>query len=92
MGVLVRFRAPSGLISLDLGRISSFEITRQRNTCELLAITPENPRKDTPYAIAKRDKEWQLKNILADLQRLKGEPGDIIFEITDTDCCLVKKP
>lgn len=92
MSVHVKFRASSGFISLDLGKISSFEITRQRNTCELLAITPENPRRDSPYTIAKRDHEWQLRDIMTDLQRLKGETGDSIFEITDTESHLVKKP
>jgi len=91
MSILVKFRAPAGFISLDLNKISAFEITHQRNSCELLAITPENPRNDTPYAIAKRDKEWQLRDILTDLQRLKAETGDCIFEITDTDSQLIKR-
>jgi len=91
MSILVKFRGPAGSVSLDLCKIASFEITRQRNSCELLAITPENPRNDSPYAIAKRDKEWQLRDILADLERLKAESGDFIFEITDTDSHLMKK-
>jgi len=91
MSVLVKFMSPAGFISLNLDRIETFEVTRQRNTCELLAITPENPRRETPYAIAKRDNEWQIKEILADLQKLRGKTGDFIFEITDSDRHLQKK-
>lgn len=91
MGVLVKFMAPGGFVSLDLNKISTFQITRQRTTCELLAITPENPQRNTPYAIARRDKEWQLKEILDNLQRLKDENRDFIYEITDTGIQLVTK-
>jgi len=91
MSVEVKFRSPGGFISLNLDKISMFEITRRRNSCELLAITPENPQRNAPYAIARRDKEWQLNEILIDLQRLKEENTDIIFEITDTESHLVKK-
>ena len=31
--------------SLDLEKISRFQITHQRNTCELFVTTPENPRR-----------------------------------------------
>lgn len=91
MSVSIRFRHSGGFISIDLSRISTFQITRQRNTCELLAITPENPRRNSPYSIARRDKEWQLKEIMDNLVRLKGEGKDLLFEITDTDCHLVQK-
>jgi hypothetical protein len=90
MSVTVKFRHPGGFRSLDLAKITDFQITRQRNTCELLAITPENRQPDTPYIIAMRDKEWQLKDILADLERLKNENRDLIYEITATEVHLVK--
>lgn len=91
MSVQVTFRAPNGLISLDLTKISAFQITRQRNTCELLAITPENPRRDAPYTIARRDHEWQLKDIMNDLERLKVDTRNITFEITETGSQLVNR-
>lgn len=92
MSVLVKFQSPTGYVFLDLKKISVFQITRQRNTCEIIAITPENPHPQTPYVIARRDHEWKLREILDNLQRLKSEKGeDIIFEITDTDVHLIKK-
>jgi hypothetical protein len=30
-------------LSIDLDKISQFQISRQRNSCDLLATTPENP-------------------------------------------------
>jgi len=96
MSVLVKFMQ-SGTFhagefkSIDLDKISKFEISRQRNTCELLAITPENPRPGTPYMIARRDNEYQLQAILKDLQQLKQENKDIIYNITDTEVHLLKK-
>jgi hypothetical protein len=75
---------------LDLDKISRLQITRQRNTCELLATTPENPRPNTPYMIARRDREYELQAILADLQQLKQEKREKIYEITDTEAHLVK--
>ncbi len=77
--------------SLDLDKITRFEINRQRNTCELVAITPENPQQNSPYVIARRDIEYKLQDILKDLQQLKQEKKDIIYEITDTEVRLVKK-
>ncbi len=61
MGVQVKFMQSGSYHAgefrfLDLNKISRLQITRQRNTCELLATTPENPRPDTPYIIARRDK------------------------------------
>ena len=75
--------------SLDLGQISKLQISRQRNTCELLATSPENPRPDTPYTIARRDQEYELKTILNDLQQLRSENRDATYEITDTEAHLV---
>ncbi len=90
MSVQVKFATPSGSVSLDLARISAFEITRLRTTFELLALTPENPRKNTPYVIATRGWEWQVREIADTLQKLKAETGEIIFEITDSESHLVK--
>jgi hypothetical protein len=96
MSVRVRF-IQSGAFSagefksLDLDKISKFEINRQRNSCELVAITPENPQQNIPYVIARRDMEYKLQDILKDLQQLKQEKNDIIYEITDTEVRRVKK-
>jgi hypothetical protein len=77
--------------SIDLDKISKFEICRQRNTCELIAITPENPQANTPYVIAKRDREYEIQAILNELQQLKQEKKDIIYEITGTEIHRVNK-
>jgi hypothetical protein len=96
MSVLVKFRHTGVFhqgdsLSIDLGKISEFRITRQRNTCDLLAITPENHQPDKPYAIATRDREYQLQDILTDLKALKKENRDLIYEITDTEVHRLKK-
>lgn len=70
---------------LDLSKISQLKISRLRSTSELLAITPENPQPNTPYIIARRDHEYELQGILTDLQQLKQEKREIIYEITDTE-------
>jgi len=91
MSVTVKFIHSSGpfhsgeFVSIDLARISQLKITRQRNTCELLAITPENPQPNQPYSIARRDRENLLQVILQDLQQLRQEKNEIIYEITDTE-------
>jgi uncharacterized protein with WD repeat len=96
MSVLIKF-IQSGSFhagdfkSLDLNKITKFEINRQRNSCELIAITPENPQQNSPYVIARRDIEYKLQDILKDLQQLKQENKDIIYEITDTEVRLIKK-
>jgi hypothetical protein len=74
---------------LDLDKISRLQITRQRNTCELLATTPENPRPNTPYMIARRDREYELQSILTDLRQLRQDKKETIYEITDTEAHLV---
>jgi hypothetical protein len=78
-------------LSIDLDKISRFQISRQRNTCELIAITPENPRPNTPYMIARRDNEYQLQAILTELRQLQQEHKDIIYDMTGTEVHLVKK-
>jgi hypothetical protein len=70
---------------LDLSQITQLKIARLRNTCELLATTPENPQPNTPYVIARRDREYELQAILTDLQQLKRETREVIYEITDTE-------
>jgi hypothetical protein len=72
-------------LSIDLCKITEFKISRQRNTCDLLAITPENQQPDRPYAIATRDREFQLQEIIADLKKLKTEKRNLVYEITDTE-------
>jgi hypothetical protein len=52
MRVLVRFLQKGSFnsgefMSLDLEKIANIRISRQRNTSELLTITPENPRPNT---------------------------------------------
>jgi len=94
LSVLVKF-TQSGAFhagvskSLELNQISKFQISHQRNTCELLATTPENPRPGTPYTIARRDREYELRTILNDLQQLRTEKRDATYEITDTEAHLV---
>jgi len=90
MSVLVKF-IQSGAFnsgdfkSLDLSLIEKIQISRLRNTSELLATTPENPQPNTPYIIARRDKEFEIQAILLDLQQLKREKKDGTYEITDTE-------
>ncbi|MGD0534991.1 MAG: hypothetical protein ABR999_06060 [Methanoregula sp.] len=96
MSVLVKFRHTGMFhsgdsLSIDLDKISEFKITRQRNTCKLLAITPENHQPDKPYVIATREREYQLQEIVTDLRQLKKENKDLIYEITDTEVHRVKK-
>jgi hypothetical protein len=95
MSVFIKFRHTGvyhqgDSFSIDLAKISEFKITRQRNTCELLAITPENHQPDRPYSIATRDREYELQDIITDLKKLKKETGDLIYEITDTGVHLIK--
>ncbi len=71
--------------SLNLDKITRFEITRQRNTCELFATTPENPRPGTPYMLARRDNEYELQAILTDLRQLKAGQKESVYRITDTE-------
>ncbi|MFA5330772.1 MAG: hypothetical protein WC342_00190 [Methanoregula sp.] len=97
MSVQVKFRQSgsygSGMIkSIDLGKISKFQIAHMRNTCELLAITPENFQTESPYSIAQRENESQIREILSDLERLKKDSRDLVYEITDTEVHLEKKP
>ena len=70
--------------SLDLDKISQFRITHQRNCCELFVTTQENPRPDTPYMLARRDHEYELKEIIMDLQKLKLGLKETVYEITGT--------
>lgn len=58
---------------LDLDKITRLQITRLRNTCELLATTPENPRPNTPYLLASREREYELQSIVDELQQLKKQ-------------------
>jgi hypothetical protein len=76
--------------SLDLAKISRLQISRLRNTCELLATTPENPQPNTPYMIARRDREYELQSIMTDLQQLRQEKNDLVYEITDTEAHSLK--
>jgi hypothetical protein len=77
------------LKSLDLDKISRFRITHQRNSCELFATTPENPRPETPYLLARRDHEYELQDILTDLKQLKTGQKESVYKITDTEAGLV---
>ncbi len=96
MSVLVKFLQSGSFHagefkSLELDKITKFEINHQRNSCELIAMTPENPQQNTPYVIARRDMEYKLQDMLNDLQKLKQEKKDIIYEITDDEVRLIKK-
>lgn len=74
--------------SLDLEKISRFQITHQRNSCELFVTTPENPRPETPYMLARRDREYELQAIVNDLRQLKLEKKEAVYKITDTEAGL----
>jgi hypothetical protein len=75
--------------SLDLEKISRFQITHQRNTCELFVTTPENPRPESPYMLARRDREYELQAIVNDLRQLKAEQKEAVYKITDMEAGLV---
>jgi hypothetical protein len=96
MSVIIKFiRSGSfhagDFLSLELDKITKLQVNRLRNTCELLAYTPENPQPNTPFVIARRDTEYKLQDILKELQELKQENKDIIYEITDAEVRLIKK-
>ena len=90
MSVLIRFMQMGAFhagdfVTIDLDKVSRFHIDQQRNTCELIAFTPENPRQNIPYSIAQREREYELKDIMQDLERLRMGKKDVIYEITDTE-------
>jgi hypothetical protein len=94
MTVIVKFRQSgqfnSGEFkSLDLGKITRLRINHLRNSCELLATTPENPRPNTPYLIAERENAYELQTIIDDLQHLQKEKKSGIYEITETEAHLL---
>jgi len=94
MAVVVKFKQSgqfnSGEFrSLDLDQISKLQINHLRNNCELLATTPENPRPNTPYIIATRDNQYELQAIINDLQKLRQEKKNLIYEITETEAHLI---
>jgi len=96
MTVLVRFLQSGAFhagefLSIDLSRITRLQVSHQRNTCELVAHTPENLQPGIPYIIARRDHEYLLREILQDFQRLKTETRDIIYEITETEARQVSR-
>jgi hypothetical protein len=96
MSVIIKFiRSGSfhagDFLSLELDKITRLQVNRLRNTCELLAYTPENPQPNTPFVIARRDSEYQLQDILKDLQQMKQENKDIVYEITDAEVRQTKK-
>jgi hypothetical protein len=76
---------------LDLDKISKLQLNHLRNTCELLAITSENPRPNTPYVITTRDNPYEIQAIIKDLQQLKQEKKDVTYEITETEAHLITK-
>jgi len=76
--------------SLDLDQITKLQINRLRNTCELHATTPENPRPNTPFLIASRERAYELQAIIDELQQLKQAKKSGIYEITETESHLVQ--
>ena len=75
--------------SLDLDKISKFQIIRLRTTYELLATTPENPQPGIPYILATRDHQYELQAMINDLQELKQKEKNVTYEITETETHLV---
>src|SRR5208283_2823415 len=49
------------------------------------ATTPENPTPDTPYVLAIRDRQYELQEMINDLQKLKQKKENVTYEITDTE-------
>jgi hypothetical protein len=76
--------------SLDLDQITQLRINRLRNTCELYATTPENPRSNTPYVIASRENTYELQAMIDELQQLRQAKRSGVYEITETEAHLVK--
>jgi hypothetical protein len=96
MTVTVKFRqsgqfSSGDFKSLDLGKISRLQLNHLRNTCELLAISSENPRPGTPYVITTRDNPYEIEAIIRDLQQLKTDKRDLTYEITETQAHLITK-
>jgi hypothetical protein len=94
MTVMVKFKQ-SGQFNagtfkfLDLDKISHLQLNHLRNTYELLATTPENPQPNTPYIIATREHQYEIEAILKELQQLKKEKKNLIYEITETEVHLI---
>lgn len=76
--------------SLDLDRITKLQINRLRNTCELYATTLENPRPNTPFIIASRERAYELQAIIDELLQYKQAKKSGVYEITDTEARLVQ--
>jgi hypothetical protein len=94
MTVVVKFRQSgqfnSGEFkSLELEKITKLKINHLRNSCELVADTPENPRPNTPYIIAEREKSYELQTIMDELQQLRQGKKSGIYEITETEAHLL---
>jgi hypothetical protein len=90
LSAILKFQSPRGAISLNLDNIGELQIHYKRTHCELVAITPENQSTQNPFIIARRDNEWQIKELIKEINQLKKVKRDIIFEITDKDFHLTK--
>ena len=75
--------------SLELDRITKLQINHLRNSCELVADTPENPRPNTPYIIAARENAYELQIIIDELDQLRRAKKSGIYEITETEAHLL---
>jgi hypothetical protein len=94
MTLIVKFKQSGQFNSgefrfLELNQITKLQINHMRNTCELHATTPENPRPNTPYLIAERENEYELQTIIDDLQHLLKEKKSGTYEITETEAHLL---
>ena len=94
MTLIVKFRQSgqfnSGEFkSLELNQITKIQINHLRNSCELLATTPENPRPNTPYIIASRENAYELQTIIDDLDQLRRANKSGVYEITETEAHLI---
>jgi len=76
--------------SLDLDKVTKLQINRLRNTCELHATTPENPRPNTPYLVASRENAYELQTIIDELQQLRQAKKSGVYEITETEAHLIQ--
>jgi hypothetical protein len=94
MTIIVKFRQSgqfnSGEFkSLDLDKITKLKINHLRNSAELAADTPENPRPNTPYIIAERENAYELQTIVDELDQLSRAKKSGVYEITETEAHLL---
>jgi len=95
MSIIVKFKQQGQFNagefrSLELDKITKLQVNHLRNSCELVADTPENPRPNTPYIIAARENAYELQTIINELDQLRRAKKSGVYEITETEAHLIK--